>query len=701
MYTGRSINQLINLPAQFVFMRPKISVLLALLLICNISSLDAQKRGTAGPATYVHSRAPLRQNPFIELPLGAIQPEDWLKEMLISQARGATGHLDSLYPQVMNQRNGWRGGNGDQWERGPYWLDGLLPLAYILHDSGLIAKTRPWVEWTLNSQQADGYFGPSTDYPGEPGLQRDNSRDWWPKMVMLKVLQQYYSATGDQRVIRLLTNYFRYQLQQLPAQPLEHWTFWARYRAGDNLLVVYWLYNITGDKFLLDLAELLHKQTFDYTHTFLNTSLLSTPGAIHGVNLAQGFKEPLIYYQGHPDKKYLEATKKGFADLDRYDGLPFGLFGADESIHGSDPTQGSELCTAVEMMYSLENLLQVTGDVDFADRLEKIAFNALPAQIDADFIHHQYFQQANQVMATRAYRNFDVNHDGTDLCYGLLTGFPCCTSNMHQGWPKFTQNLWYATPDNGLAALVYAPSTVRARVAGGGQVEINESTDYPFDGGIKFIVKTINGEGAAVVRHTLFPFRLRIPKWCGQGVVLVNGKRWDSAAGGQVLTIKRDWSAGDIVELTLPMRVFTNTWHENAVSVERGPLIFALRIEQTVTLVKNEKDSSLYGNFFEVRPSTPWNYGLLNVRAGQLEQEYTIEKAALMSLWPWQDLQHAPLVIKTKARRLPAWKLYNEMAGPLPYSTIYNPELGEEEVIRLVPYGCTKLRISEFPVIGR
>ena len=250
------------------------------------------------------------QNPYLELPLGAIKPKGWLREMLVSQKRGSTGKMDDLYPSVMGKRNGWLGGDGDQWERGPYWVDGLLPLAYILEDKELIAKVKPWVEWSIKSQTPDGYFGPAKDYPEESGLQRDNSRDWWPKMVMLKVLQQYYSATNDKRVIKLMTNYFTYQLRELPKQPLDHWTYWAKYRAGDNLQMVYWLHEITGDKFLLELGDLIHKQAFDFTNAFLNTDLLSKEGSIHTVNLAQGLKEPIIYYQHHPEKQYIDAIKK-------------------------------------------------------------------------------------------------------------------------------------------------------------------------------------------------------------------------------------------------------------------------------------------------------------------------------------------------------------------------------------------------------
>ena len=71
---------------------------------------------------YTNSRSPLQQNPYLELPLGSIKPQGWLKEMLIRQKNGATGNLDELYPLVMNQRNGWLGGDGDQWEQGLFWL---------------------------------------------------------------------------------------------------------------------------------------------------------------------------------------------------------------------------------------------------------------------------------------------------------------------------------------------------------------------------------------------------------------------------------------------------------------------------------------------------------------------------------------------------------------------------------------------------
>jgi len=648
-------------------------------------------------ANYVYGRAPLRQNPYIELPIGAIKPEGWLREMLIRQKNGATGNLDKLYPSVMGKRNGWLGGDGDQWERGPYWIDGLLPLAYILNDRELIAKVKPWIEWALKSQQPDGYFGPAKDYSPEPGIQRDNSHDWWPKIVMLKVLMQYYSATGDKRVINLLTNYFKYQLKELPAHPLDHWSFWAKYRGGDNLMAVYWLYNITGDKFLLDLAELLHKQTFDYTGSFLNTDLLARNGSIHGVNLGEGMKEPIIYYQQHAEKKYLEATEKSYADLRKYNGMANGMFGGDESLHGNNPTQGSELCTAVEEMFTLENTLAITGDVSYADHLERIAFNALPAQVDDNLTDRQYFQQANQVMVTQADRNFDINHSGTDVCYGLQTGYACCTSNMHQGWPKFTQNLWYATPDKGIAALVYSPSEAKINVANGTIVNVKEETNYPFSGTIKF---TLNTNSKSPVS---FPFDLRIPEWCKKAIIKVNGKVEQEPESDRIAKLSREWRSGDVVELELPMHIRQNRWYENSVSVERGPLVYALKIGQEIKKVNNPKDTINYGStFYEVRPTTQWNFGLISTPKDKLDEQFKAEETGKVANYPW-TLDAAPVIIKTTGKEIPSWKLYGDMAGPLPYSNIYNENepVQPDQQITLVPYGCTKLRISEFPVVNK
>lgn len=659
-----------------------IAVIATLSTACNAPSQDA-------------SICPLA---YSELPLGNVKAEGWLKETLVRQRDGMTSQMQELYPQVMGDRNGWLGGDGDQWERGPYWIDGLLPLAYILDDRHLIDKAAPWIEWALASQSEDGFFGPVTDYNPEKGLQRNNSKDWWPRMVVLKILQQHYSATGDERVLDFMTRYFRYQLETLNDVPLGNWTFWAEFRACDNLNAVLWLYDKTGDSWLLELAGILHEQSFDYVNMFLETEDIAKVNTIHCVNLAQGIKEPVIWWRVDPQQKYLDAVRQGFRDIRQYNGFPNGMYGGDEALHGNNPTQGSELCSAVELMYSLEEMIKVTGDLDFVDHLERVAYNALPTQITDDFMARQYFQQVNQVMITRSLRNFDINHGNTDLVFGLLSGYPCCTSNFHQGWPKFVHNLWLSSPDGGLAALAYGPSSVTKEI-GTVNVSIKETTCYPMSGSIRFDVTVADGQSAR------FPLHLRIPSWAVSPVLKINGKPMESVESGKVFVMERTWKTGDVVVLELPMAVTTQSWYENAISVERGPLVYALKVEEEWNKKKfGEAESVIYGDtYWEVYPKSPWNYGLLDFSKTGIESvcQVEIDEEKLASDWYW-NLESAPICIKTKAKRIPSWKLYNDMAGPIPYSyMIYGPDTRsvEEETVTLVPYGCTTLRIAEFPVI--
>jgi DUF1680 family protein len=376
-----------------------------------------------------------------------------------------------------------------------------------------------------------------------------------------------------------------------------------------------------------------------------------------------------------------------------------GLYGGDEGLHGNNPTQGSEFCSAVELMFSLESILPITGNTAHADHLERIAFNALPTQATDDFVNRQYFQQANQVMATRHRRNFDTDHSGTDVCFGLLTGYACCTSNMHQGWPKFVQNLWYATSDNGIAALVYGPSEAKMLVANGTAITVKEETNYPFEETIRFTISFDKNDQAT------FPFHLRIPQWCAGGAsIKINGVEQSQYKGGQIVNLNRTWKSGDKVELYLSMHVFKSNWVENSISVERGPLVYALKMEEEWTEVKNDKDPIEYGaSYFEVKSKTPWNFALPAVNNERMQEIFRVSKKTNSSAtsYPW-NLQNAPIEIKTKGIRVPWWGLYNDMAGPIPFSMVHGlPRELEQEEITLIPYGCTTLRIAQFPVHNR
>ena len=504
-------------------------------------------------------------------------------------------------------------------------------------------------------------------------------------MVVLKVLQQHYNATGDQRVLPFMEKYFHYQLEALKEKPIGHWTFWASFRHADQMNVALWLYRKTGDEKLLELADLLHAQGFDFVKYF-NEEGISETGSIHCVNLAQGLKEPVVYWAATRDQGLLDATDKLFADLPRFISYPTGMFGGDEMLRDNDPTRGSELCSAVEFMYSLEEMMKITGNPFYAEYLERIAFNALPTQISKDFRLHQYYQQTNQVSISYGNHNFTIMQEGTANLMGFLTGYPCCLSNLHQGWPKFTQNLWLKTSDGGLATLAYSPCSVSTQIDGV-QVDIREITDYPYGETIRFEL--------SLSQNISFPLHFRIPSWTAEPVLTVNGVAVDGLVPGQVLELEREWSNGDVLELYFPMTVSVSRWYENSAAIERGPLVYALDVQGKWEKKINQKGNRKGQEYWEVKAVSPWNYSLIQSDIQKPETAFTFNEDGSIS---------------ARAALVPHWIEVNGDAAPIPYTPIrkhygtfmgYGHETGEVETIRLIPYGETTLRIAEFPVLVR
>jgi uncharacterized protein len=620
------------------------------------------------------------------LPLTAIKPQGWLRRQLEIQAAGLSGHIDEFWPDL-GPDSGWLGGAGESWERGPYFLDGLVPLAYLLDDARLIAKARKWVEWTLAHQTAEGWIGP------------EKNTDWWPNMVMLKALAQYHEATGDARVLRVMEKYWEYRARHLDARPL---AAWAAYRWGDELLSVLWLYRRNGDARLLDLARRIKAQGFDWRRHFehfeftTKTSKASlglrpdmsntTPDSMraHGVNNAMALKYPALWSQVSGERADREAIHQMLGMLDRYHPQPNGMYSGDEHYAGPDPAQGIELCAVVEAMFSLEHAAAVLGDARLADRLEKISFNALPATFSGDMWSHQYDQQPNQVLCNVHPRAWTTNGPESNV-FGLEPNFGCCAANMHQGWPKLAASLWMASEDGGLAAVVYAPSEVKTRVRGVG-VNITEATDYPFRDEVRL---TVSPEAPVT-----FPLRLRIPAWAAEARVTVNGRSAGGVRAGEFHRVEREWRRGDRVEVKLPMRVASREWPGGGLVLERGPLVYALGVGEDWRKITQgmRRPAVPPAADWEVRPTTPWNYALRVDPSQPQRGVRVVEKP--VGAQPFTPAG-APVELIVTGRRLPEWQLVNGSAGPVPGAPVTSREPTER--LTLIPYGAAKLRITVFP----
>lgn len=640
--------------------------------VVNTPPTDSQN------AFYVNHRPPLQPDPLIKLPIGNIEPRGWVREQLVRQADGFVGHLPTLSEFLKRDGNAWiepdaEGHSG--WEEVPYWLKGFGDLGYVLKNDRIIDETRKWIEGVLDTQRDDGYFGPRSNL-----ARIDGTPDLWPNMIMLNVLQSYHEYTGDPRVIELMRDYFRWQLA-IPDDDFLR-PYWQNRRGGDNLASVYWLYNRTGDTWLLDLAKKIHRNTADWASGVIDW---------HGVNICQGFREPGNYFVQSKDPAHIGAAERNYQEvMHKYGRVPGGMFGADEVCRPGyrGPRQAAETCSMVEFMLSFESLLKITGDRRWAERCEDVAFNSLPAAMTADLKALRYLTAPNMPLA-----------DGQSKSPGIMNGGPmyqmnphrhrCCQHNVAHGWPYYAEHLWFATRDNGLAVALYAPSRVTAKVGNGVEVEIVETTDYPFEDEIKF---EVSPDAPAA-----FSLYLRLPTWCKTPRIEVNDtpQRLDASSGAYAC-VRREWRKGDRVRLHLPMHVNVRHWQSNhgCVSVDRGPLTYSLKIEHDYRRVGGSDDWPVW----DIHPASPWNYGL---EVDASDPAASIEVVRQRESVPAQPFQPdaVPIVLQAKARRLPEWKLdHNGLLHKLQPSPAYTTE--PSETITLIPMGAARIRLAAFPTVS-
>lgn len=508
-------------------------------------------------------------------------------------------------------------------------------------------------------------------------------------MCALKALTQHHDATGDERVLPFMTRYFRHQLAQLPGRPLNDW---GEARGQENVLTVVWLHQKTNEAFLLELADLITRQTLDWADYLLH-HLIETPATTfdhhtHVVNVAMSLKGPALAYLLGGDAGHEQVFRGALANLDRCHGMVNGMFSGDEWLAGTEPQHGVELCAVVELMYSLETQLRVFGDARDADRLELVAFNALASTISADMRAHQYHQQVNQVLSTVAQRDWTMSSDDANT-FGLEPHFGCCTANLHQGWPKLTRSAWMSGAD-GLVALSYVPCEVRTTVAGQ-PVHLSVQTEYPFGEAVHVRMQ--------LETPTSFALNLRIPGWCRGASVAINGEPVACSPDTRGFArIDRRWQDGDQLTLTLPMSVRPLPRPRGARSLALGPLILALSPGELWTKLPTGEG---FGDW-ELRNRRSWNYALDLGGTGP-ETVCRVERFnvpdlpfSLGSSRPDAGVDGVALRVHTPAKRLPDWLLEHNSAAPPPPSPVAS--LQPTHQVQLVPYGCARLRIAEFPV---
>ena len=446
------------------------------------------------------NRAPLAPSPFVKLPIGSITPQGWLRHQLELERDGMTGHLEEISPFLDFSKSSWADPEGKGhfgWEEFPYWIKGYGDLGYVLGDEKIIANTKRWLKAAMATQREDGYFGPrelltafDKQFP-----------DMWPQMPVLNALQSYDEFSGDQQVIEVMTKYFHWQ-DSLPVEDFGK-GYWPRVRMSDNIESIHWLYNRTGDAFLLGLADKIyhHSMRWDGIQNW------------HNVNIAQSFRMPTVFWEQSKDAALRDGAERNYQQvMGSYGQFPGGGFAGDETCRAgfTDPRQGFETCGMVEFMHSFEMLTKITGAPVWADRCEEIAFNSFPAALTPDEKALHYLTSANAVQLDKDSKFPGLANKGTMVSYSPFEVYRCCQHNHGMGWPYYAEELWLGTPDGGLYASMYAASTVKAKVGSGAgkEVTIEEETDYPFSD--KVILKVVDAPAEGMD----FPFSFRVPAWC-------------------------------------------------------------------------------------------------------------------------------------------------------------------------------------------
>jgi hypothetical protein len=532
--------------------------------------------------------------PLSIIPFKHIQPLGFFKIKLRNCANGLTGNIETFFSDL-NFNNAWRGGNGESWERGPYYLDGLIPLAFLLKDDILMDKIKQWIEPILSSKREKGLFGPNTN------------EDIWPRLVALKVLRSYYESSDDSRALKLIEDFIVGSPQLIEAHPPVLWAYARLQELGATL-------DLIDDEHLnkKNLQDLLIQSSLDWNQYFLNfkykkkttnylnkflfnlvrpifvansgkPSKVASPETLkkeaksfngnrlvknflytHGVNVAMGLKYPIYGSSYSNNGLSVDQILSGLDTILTYHGSALGIFSSDEHLNGPSPYQGVELCTIVELMFSLQEIMRFTGDSRCADRIEFLAYNALSAICTPDMCAHQYLIQPNQTKAGRKRGPFfDVDREAT--MFGVAPNFGCCAANMHQGWPKLARGA-IMFDENMIHVLTYVPGKYELEYLGSPlSIEISGTYPYGDDINIKVTNEYINNIDVRIRIPYSAPCSLRFDN---KAVKIKQQDHYD-------LSLTKG-----ITSISIKMMFeFKTNHHQKTVSLSRGPLLFALPIE--------------------------------------------------------------------------------------------------------------------------
>ncbi|KAF8172706.1 hypothetical protein BJ912DRAFT_99531 [Pholiota molesta] len=626
---------------------------------------------------------------YLSLPLGQVKPSGWLMDQLNVQANGLAGHQHEFYDYV--SQTDWMGGDSlysNLEEAGSYWFNAIVANGVLVNSSAINARTSAFLSYVLSNQDSTGWLGPEVNTTKPRYL-------WGRYPFMLGAIQMVENdPTLTTSVVTALHKFVALANSMIHAgQGLEEWT---ETRWEDFVITLQWLYDYYpegNEDLLIDTMkqlrytgtpwELVFNATYFPTGPVENLpNPLNLPLAWHGVNVAEALKALPSAYRFSHNESDLAVASQGWDLLFQYHGRPSGIFAADEYLAGLEAARGTELCLVVETMFSGSYLYQVIGDPKFADRVERIAYNALPATLTGDMWSRQYLQQQNQVAAKNMNPDPFPRDGSYSNVFGLEPNYPCCTVNHPQGWPKFVTNAFLVTPDQAsLVHLYLGPFETTVTLASGNQVTAVVDTQYPFS---DVLTTTITASKA-------FTYYVRIPSWVVGGTISINDAPALAVSPVNGLQAILLGAGTTKFILNLPSPITVESRPHGSIAVHRGPLHYAFDIARNQTVLATNSQQPLAVDL-EFDATVPWEYA---IDPSTLQFNAGVAPPVLPS--PIFDSGQPPVSISVTACPI-VWALAGDTFAASPPT---NPNCtGPATTIQLSPYGATKLRIGEFPVFN-
>jgi len=621
---------------------------------------------------------------------GEVKPRGWLLDRARAMADGYTGHAHEYHPDFALP---WTSAFKEPrpaphcwpYECGAYWLDGLVRLAYELDDPALIALVRARVEPVLSEINANSIlFYTCMSRTNAVDRQNFAKEPFFVRAAgqYARGLWAYCQATGDARALeafRLAYGGAENGLNGvLSVKGVS--SIMDAYGKGVSSGAADWsalarMFDVLFDRRQVRREGWPWHDYLDFPKKgdapYLNRKGGDFWAKWHGVMMCETLGSLAMGTLWTGDRYDLE---KSLAWRDLVDSTSLQVHGAvacDEHLVRTSAYRGTETCVVAGQLWDDVIFLSLSGEARFADHAERLALNAAPVCTSRDARSHVYFQSPNRVLAA-ASGGFT---DGPGPKGGVYARehFPrCCMAALNRILPIQIQHLWMKR-ENGLAAVMYGPNVLKTTLGTAGTVRIESVTDYPFGENVRMKI--------AVEKPASFPVWLRIPDWCERATVNVKGAQGAESvpvspeAGWQ--KVERTWRTGDEIEIVLPQQVAVSQGVDvpagNApyATVTLGPLVMALNVEGA--------DENTH------REGAAWQFAY----DPSLFTAKVVRKPVPTG-FAWDA--DAPVSVAVTLASA-AWK--HDVKHPMLPRDV-TP--GKATDVKLVPYGCSRMRVSMFPV---